>query len=1603
MGWFNSSFTKRFKVTIANSNIDADLSDHAVWVRLSDAPSAFWTNVKSDGGDVRVATADGVEVPAYLVDWDHTAKTGSLHFKADAIDDTVDTIFYVYYGNSSASAHAENATNGRENVWRSAYEMRTHLDTDPTSSVNDATSNNNDLSGNNMEAGDVIDGGLDKAMTLDGTNEYLDSPVTFPSGDFTIMAYAKRGSHSIAFKGISGINDSHGNAVGVFYLQRDGAGGTSDKYQFSVGNSAGSLFAARSNSTSTSIGTSGFHHLVGTYDDSTKTITLYVDGVAQTTTGTLTGTRATASGNLLVGAVDFSGVVNHWPDDISEVALLSEVLSAAQIKAESVNFNTPTSFYTIGTEEDYVDGWYDPAFSARTKITLNAASTPVDMDGEAARFDLSRLDSVTNFWTTVKSDGGDVRVVASDGETEVAIDLRDFDSVAKTGWIVFDATTWKAATDTFYYIYYGNANAVGHGNTDTYGRDAAYNSNHHRVYSLNEDPSGSAPQFIDRTGNSRDATANGSMTSGDSVTGAMDNAVDFDGSNDYLTGGTAMPSADFTVYLFPKLSSLPSAFKILSSMAASSTGNASMFYLQIQSTNVFSFQVANTSDTLFAANDTTTLTTGAFQSVAGSYNNTTKKVALYVNGVEVASATLTGTRATTSGAFTVGAGNWASSIVNFLNGIIDEVVLRDDALTASQMLAIHNQVLNQTTAISVGSEETLAGFAAIFKTEWTADSKSYAIKIIDPTDTNLVGSLSIVSAIRHRKGDPSYGPREPHLESRLMFQIRDTNRTFRTAIAGKQTGDLRVLYEIDGTTVFSGFMIIAFQKSRTRDTSPRYQITAFDGIIGLQGFTYDLAGAKTTRAMFHGAFDKVGLELTSNVHMLWKHNGADASTVAVDALRNRVENMIEADASYYDFLMLLARFFVGNVFQKAGEWFFMQREGRGTHATVIERTDSAGNSLAALSTDLRFDLDRNTTDGTVNVNENAMLIEWPALARIISKNEYQNFTIKNGDFSGGSNQLYWEGVSNADVDGRQMFQNTPTEYLEQECGFTALDVTAIVANRDKFVLSYKFRVSVSPLATGTGDVEFAEVIAFDIDGNEWYMNGSSSWDASQVRLDESIDLGANAGGIVTFESAVSSANLPDDTVGFRVRLIFNDDAGGTLGSGEITQIVHNKYATRHLKPDEDSDVVRVTEERVELSTGKPGDELMETFFIGDGNDDHLAPGVFEYYDGTDWQKTQDWDGSGQTVHTKRATSIKDQEDERLVGFEFSHKYGDDVDLDNVFAFKEKASDTFYSIYIPVFIEKIYLANGKVHARSVAYKLLDATKESLVNDFIWWGQSESSPSPADANSVLKSSYPSDPSSTPWETDSEPSDKEIITIGGTGSDQILHVRVDKSSDSLYLFYVGHTGNKRLVRTDLDGNGSTTLYDPCWHLAIDRNSKRLCVNSLSPHAFVEIDYDGTTIRTLRTKTGALMGGPGYDQSSTYLFFVESNDPSPTDRIKRLTLSDLSVTNLIDITTSYAVTSVDTWVTCVDEEAGYVFMLTTGTPRVIIRFDYPSGTTITEVYNSVNTDAGLALDRLRQKVIHSDVNGDIFEMDYDGSNRVKVYDYSNNLGINAIANGHS
>lgn len=456
--WYNASWLYRVKITVPAANINSTLTDFPVHVKLDDLPSGFHANTRIDAQDIRVTTSDmTTEVPREVVDYDATSDVGEMHFKAPSLSSSVDTDFYIYYGNASANDYAIDATYGAENVWTNDYAAVYH-------GVNngvDSTSNDNDMTANGNATIDATSGSpFAGHMVFDGTGDY-----------YSI------GSLSGGFSG--------GTAMTVsawYYLDSL----TGDGAIFSVEDTSYDIIM--------------WYNEVGNENDggitfnsgSTGSQGNRIDGItdAVATTWTMThaihdGTNRRSYHNGAADGVDTGGTNHTLPSgtstrigswqtssgmdmdgSISGVRIANVARSADWIATEYDNQVDPDTFFTVGTQEQN-------SGAVPTEITKSAeyaveVTTPTEIT-KGAEYDVAYT---TYSYASVASLGTDdarLGTVASSGEfTNLQLDNNTFLDVGGANFLVIQqenyhtnatdniVVTWKgksstaASTDTIY-------------------------------------------------------------------------------------------------------------------------------------------------------------------------------------------------------------------------------------------------------------------------------------------------------------------------------------------------------------------------------------------------------------------------------------------------------------------------------------------------------------------------------------------------------------------------------------------------------------------------------------------------------------------------------------------------------------------------------------------------------------------------------------------------------------------------------------------------------------------------------------------------------------------------------------------------------------------------------------------------------------------------------------------------------------------------------------------------------------------------------------------------------------------------------------------------
>ncbi|MES2995123.1 MAG: DUF2341 domain-containing protein [Patescibacteria group bacterium] len=373
---------------------------------------------------------------------------------------------------------------------------------------------------------------------------------------------------------------------------------------------------------------------------------------------------------------------------------------------------------------DPSDPWYNASWGYRVAITIDDAQVDADLTNYPVYVNLANLPA--GFHTNVKSDGSDIRVTSGDGTTELAREVVIYDAATDTGELHFKAPTVANASDTEFYIYYGNAAASEYGRGDTYGLENVWETNYRAVYHLQEDGNTTSGGYIDSTANDRHATGV-ALTNASDVAGKLGTSQDFNGTSQYisLVSGTLTLAAGTTPLSMQAWINADStgdkSEPIITSR--SSTDADPILGLMLGSDGVDNFETGfaayivrdNSAVGLQHAHDNTDLNNDTWNML--HFTRTTGKVkTLYVNGVSEASGTDTMANPLTSTIGAIGGerrwiqDNQAPTFPNrkWFDGEIDEVRIYSGALTAAWVDAEYSNHNTPTTFYAVGNEEAPA-------------------------------------------------------------------------------------------------------------------------------------------------------------------------------------------------------------------------------------------------------------------------------------------------------------------------------------------------------------------------------------------------------------------------------------------------------------------------------------------------------------------------------------------------------------------------------------------------------------------------------------------------------------------------------------------------------------------------------------------------------------------------------------------------------------------------------------------------------------------------------------------------------------------------------
>lgn len=180
-----SGWGYRKEITIDQTVVDADLTSFPVLVKLTNTNFDF-AKARADGFDIRFTRADGATPLAYERER-HISGTAEYWVNVPLVSGSVNTTFYVYYGNASA-ADAQDVAN----VWDANYLAVWHKKESPTAAAPqffDSSGLGGNGTANGMVVGDQQVGQIGGSIRYNGTSAFSDVGTTHSVRGLTQFTY----------------------------------------------------------------------------------------------------------------------------------------------------------------------------------------------------------------------------------------------------------------------------------------------------------------------------------------------------------------------------------------------------------------------------------------------------------------------------------------------------------------------------------------------------------------------------------------------------------------------------------------------------------------------------------------------------------------------------------------------------------------------------------------------------------------------------------------------------------------------------------------------------------------------------------------------------------------------------------------------------------------------------------------------------------------------------------------------------------------------------------------------------------------------------------------------------------------------------------------------------------------------------------------------------------------------------------------------------------------------------------------------------------------------------------------------------------------------
>jgi hypothetical protein len=399
------AFSYKAAITIGHASVSANLTGFPVLISETLAGSAGKPDLRTVAHGGHVQNSNGYDIyvysdsalttrlPVERVSYD--ASTGAIRLWVKAsISSSSDTVLYLAFGDSGISTDPNSdGTHGTTSAWDANFKAVWHLE-EASGAVADSTANANNGTAGGTGITYGATGKIGKAVTVGGTASEGYFGAGNPSslqitGQITLSAWVRAANLTESSdRSIISKLSADSSTVGGYELMYTSYMATGSNRVFGCefdGNSGASSYRFV---VSSPLSAAAWYHVVATYDPSTDTTHLYVNGSVDEASTDFTGSMSSINNstrNLQIGKrSNGGGTVRDWDGDIDEVRISNTVRSVAWIATEYANQNSPSTFYGVGSETSTTSGIDGSASLTQDAETVSASGT-VEITGSVAK------------------------------------------------------------------------------------------------------------------------------------------------------------------------------------------------------------------------------------------------------------------------------------------------------------------------------------------------------------------------------------------------------------------------------------------------------------------------------------------------------------------------------------------------------------------------------------------------------------------------------------------------------------------------------------------------------------------------------------------------------------------------------------------------------------------------------------------------------------------------------------------------------------------------------------------------------------------------------------------------------------------------------------------------------------------------------------------------------------------------------------------------------------------------------------------------------------------------------------------------------------------